>query len=384
MGTSGTAETPAGSDRDGGDDVSCRFCRSGQGEIVLDLGNQPASDHFPLATDPGPDPTYPLRMWLCARCGLAQLAEDPTVPAEPRGREPDALVTQAAEAVSRVAAAGLLPPTGSVAEFGSPHGGSWLPLLTDRGLRVAADDEPADVVIDCFGLMHGADQQAALAQRAARLGPGGILLLQFHSLATIVRTGQWNALRHGHYAYYSTPVLTAMLESVGLTARTGWRFQLYGGTVLIAATRDGEPNDALCALLAEELAVGVLKPHVVGGLQATAQDAASALTQWATQQRAEGHRVLGYSAASRSIALLCRAGLTPELLPAIADAAPAKRGRRMPGTGIPVITTDELIAARPDAVLLFVPDLLPEVRASLPQIESEGGRWVLAEGSAGL
>ncbi|MGQ0776129.1 MAG: methyltransferase C-terminal domain-containing protein [Pseudonocardiales bacterium] len=362
----------------------CRFCRSGQGEIVVDLGSQPACDHFPLATDPGPDPTYPLRMWLCTRCGLAQLAEDPTVPDEPRGREPEALVNQAAEAVSRVAVAGLLPAVGSVAEYGSPHGGSWLHLLTSRGLQVAATDEPADVVIDCFGLMHGADQKAALAQRAARLRPGGLLLLQFHSLATIVRAGQWNALRHGHYAYYSTPVLTAMLESVGLTARTAWRFPLYGGTVLIAATRNGEPTDALRAVLAEELAAGVLEPEVVGGLQIAAETAASGLARWAAQQRAEGQRVLGYSAASRSIALLCRAGLTPELLPAIADAAPAKRGRRMPGSGIPVITTDELTAARPDTVLLFVPDLLPEVRASLPQIESEGGRWVLAEGSAGL
>ncbi|MGH3931775.1 MAG: class I SAM-dependent methyltransferase, partial [Pseudonocardiaceae bacterium] len=285
MSSSGTAGIPAVHNRDEGHGASCRFCRSGLGEIVLDLGSQPASDHFPLASDPGPDPTYPLRMWQCARCGLAQLAEDPTVPAEPRGREPDALIAQAADAVSRVAVAGLLPPAGSVAEYGSPHGGSWLPLLTDRGLRVAATDEPADVVIDCFGLMHGADQQAALAQRAARLRPGGMLLIQFHSLATIVRTGQWNALRHGHYAYYSTPVLTAMLESVGLTARTAWRFPLYGGTLLIAATRDGEPSDALRTVLAEERAAGVLEATVVGGLQLAAETAASGLARWATQQR---------------------------------------------------------------------------------------------------
>lgn len=363
---------------------SCRFCRSGRGEIVLDLGSQPACDQFPLVTDPGPDPTYLLRMWLCARCGLAQLAEDPTVPAEPRGHEPDVLVAQAAEAVSRVAATGLLPAAGSVAEYGSPHGGSWLGLLTGHGLRVAAPDEPADVVIDCFGLMHAADQRAALAQRAARLSPGGVLLVQFHSLATIVRTGQWNALRHGHYAYYSTPALVAMLESVGLRARTAWLFPLYGGTVLIAATADGEPDEALRTVLARELAAGVLKPQVVGGLQATARDAASGLARWVAQQRTEGRRVLGYSAASRAVALLCHAGLTPELLPAIADAAPAKRGRRMPGSAIPVITTDDLVAARPDAVLLFVPDLLPEVRTALPQIESDGGHWILAEGATGL
>jgi hypothetical protein len=48
----------------------------------------------------------------------------------------------------------------------------------------------------------------------------------------------------------------------------------------------------------------------------------------------------------------------------------------MPATDIPVIAPEDLVAARPDAVLLFLPDLLAEVRASLPEVESSGGRWV--------
>ena len=37
---------------------------------------------------PVPVPVYPLRMWLCASCALAQLMADLTVPEEPRGTEP--------------------------------------------------------------------------------------------------------------------------------------------------------------------------------------------------------------------------------------------------------------------------------------------------------
>ena len=47
-------------------------------------------------------------------------------------------------------------------EYGSPHGGSWLSLLAERGLTPAAPGEPADVIVDCFGMMHAADQAAAL------------------------------------------------------------------------------------------------------------------------------------------------------------------------------------------------------------------------------
>jgi hypothetical protein len=64
------------------------------------------------------------------------------------------------------------------------------------------------------------------------------------------------------------------------------------------------------------------------------------------------------------------------LLAGVADASPAKQGRRMPGTDVPVISPAELVSADPDEVLVFVSDLLPEVRRSLPQIEASGGRWI--------
>jgi hypothetical protein len=349
----------------------------------LDLGGQPASDHFPAVTDPGPDPVYPLQMWLCAACGLAQLVADPTVPAEPRGAEPAALVAQAADAVRRVHAAGLLPEGGSVAEYGSPHGGSWLGLVIDRGLEQVAPGDPADVIIDCFGMMHAADQRAALAQRAARLTGEGVLLLQYHSLASIVRHGQWNALRHGHYAYYSTIALTAMLARHGLRPRTAWQFELYGGTVLLAADRvadDGAGPDAtIRSLLDSEARAGVRDPAVLSGLQRDARRRAAGLHAWLESERTAGRTVLGYGAASRAVALLCQAGIDSSLLPAIVDASPAKRGLRMPGTDIPVRGTDVLHAGRPDSVLLFVGDLISEVRAAFPQVEAAGGRWVVAD-----
>src|SRR6201987_728587 len=113
----------------------CRACRSPAGHVVLDLGSQPACDYFPPYDDPGPDPVYPLQMWLCSRCGLAQLVEDPTVPEEPKGAEPAALLAQAAEAVGGFPAPGLPPPGARVAEYGSRHGGSWLGMRAERGLK---------------------------------------------------------------------------------------------------------------------------------------------------------------------------------------------------------------------------------------------------------
>lgn len=369
---------------------ACRACRGTAGHLVLDLGLQPACDYFPRYDDPGPDPAHPLQMWLCSSCGLAQLMADPTVPEEPRGTEPAALVAQAAEAVATVAAAGLLPDDGVVTEYGSPHGGSWLGLLTARGLAPSGPGEQADVIVDCFGMMHAADQRAALAERAARLAPGGVLLLQYHALSTILASGQWNALRHGHYAYYSTTALTAMLAQAGLRARTAWRFDLYGGTVLLAATRvddrPDQPAAVVDTLVSDDARVGVRDPAAFARLQRDVRVHAQAVHDWLAAQRAAGTTILGYGAASRAVALLCQAHVDHTLLPAVIDASPAKQGLRMPGTDIPVAAPAELAARGPAAILLFVPDLLAEVRSAYPEVEQAGGRWVDAEtlGSRGL
>jgi hypothetical protein len=100
---------------------------------------------------------------------------------------------------------------------------------------------------------------------------------------------------------------------------------------------------------------------------------------WLAAQRADGQAVLGYGAASRAVALLRKAEVDQGLLPAVADASPAKHGLRMPGTLIPIISPAELVGRRPASVLLFVPDLLPEVRAAYPEVEEAGGRWVVAD-----
>jgi hypothetical protein len=316
-------------------------------------------------------------MVLCTGCGLAQLADDDTDAAEPRGIEPQALRTQAADAVERVASAGWLRGS-SVREFGSPHGGTWLPLLADRGF---VKFEVADVVLDSFGIMHEPDQRSAFAQRARATTPDGVLLLQFHSLMTIASQGQWNALRHGHFAYYSLTALCALLEAAGMSAASAWEFDLYGGTVLVAAVHGRRGSDErIREVLKREHDFGITDPVVVGGLQPAAESHAARLRSWLEEQAGSSRTVYGYGAASRVPALFSLAGVDRRLVPAIADASPAKQGRRIPGTDVAIISPAQLIAADPDHVLLTLPDLYDEVRRSYPELD---GRWTVEPGLLG-
>src|ERR1044072_4659110 len=163
----------------------CRGCGETELSRVLDLGKVPAADFFPPARDlvSSDEASHDLAMDICGRCVLAQLADDDTVTDEPRGVEPQALRDQAADAIQRVADAGWLRGH-TVTEFGSPHGGTWTPLLSERGYTTV--NSSADVVLDCFGVMHEPDQRSAFERRAQVTNTSGVLLLQYHSIATIV------------------------------------------------------------------------------------------------------------------------------------------------------------------------------------------------------
>jgi hypothetical protein len=351
---------------------ACRGCGDVSVQRVLDFGKVPAPDHFPLLSEPfGADEAcHGLAIDLCGACGLAQLAEDDTTGEELHGLEPKALRDQAELAVKQVAAAGWLRGD-TVLEFDSPHSGTWVPHVAEYGFHTATTD--ADVVLDCFGIMHEPDQRSSFVRRAEATRKDGVLLLQYQSIVTIVEQGQWNALRHGHFAYYSLTSLARLLGDVGMSIATAWEFDLYGGTVLVAAVHgDVEPDAAVRGLLDGESAMGITTPGALAVLQETADHDVDSLVSWLEEEAAAGRTVWAYAAASKAVSLFSRAGITTRLVQAVADASPVKQGRRMPGTDIPIVPPGELLAAMPDRVLLTLSDLLPEVSARFPELD---GRW---------
>jgi hypothetical protein len=172
------------------------------------------------------------------------------------------------------------------------------------------------------------------------------------------------------------------LTAVGFAPRAAWTFDLYGGTVLLAATRGDRRtglDTSVSTLLTDEERLGVSDPRRLRSLQERTAADTQALGDWLREQHASGASVLGYGAASRAVALLALARMDRTLLAAVADASRSKQGRRMPGTDIRVISPVDLTERRPDAVVLFLPDLLGEVRRRLPQVEASGGMWLTTD-----
>ena len=92
--------------------------------------------------------------------------------------------------------------------------------------------------------------------------------------------------------------------------------------------------------------------------------------------RSDGASVIGYGAPAKGNTLLCWSKVGPDLLPFTVDRSPHKQGRFLPGSRIPVRAPDDLLAARPDYVLILPWNLRDELVEQLSFVREWGGRLV--------
>ena len=72
------------------------------------------------------------------------------------------------------------------------------------------------------------------------------------------------------------------------------------------------------------------------------------------------------------------AGVRPDLLPSVVDRNPAKKGKFLPGSRIPIVAEARLHEEKPDVVLILPWNLKEEVMAQLSYIQEWDGRFVMA------
>ena len=352
----------------------CRGCAGEDVVPVVDIGAQPCADYFPTADTPGPDPRWPLELWLCRDCTLVQLGPvEAQLPEEPLAVESATSIAHAESSVKEILRDYPELSGGVVFEFASHHGGSWLEHLYAAGCRLAGDGEKADLVVDVHGIVHEPAIGELLKVRAERLAPGGLLVMEFHHLLPLFIGNQFDTIRHGHWSYLSLRAVQRLGAIFGLTVESVKQVDMFGGSlmVMLRHTADANPDASVDVLLEDEDAAGIADEIQLASLQEAAWHAAGALHDELTRHKAAGRTVLGYGAPSKAPVLLDLSKVTTDLLPFTVDMAPGKHGRRIPGgCGVPIRPIEELRTARPDVVLVLTWDIADEV---ISQLESGGG-----------
>ena len=87
---------------------------------------------------------------------------------------------------------------------------------------------------------------------------------------------------------------------------------------------------------------------------------------------------MAYGAAAKGNTLLNYAGVKPDLVPMVCDAAPAKQGKYLPGSHIPIVKPEMLTEIKPDIVLVLPWNIADEVARQHAYISQWGGQFAVA------
>ncbi|MCA3251229.1 MAG: methyltransferase domain-containing protein [Pseudomonadota bacterium] len=401
--------------------MNCRHCARPLSRPFLDLGSAPPSNaYLDAAALRRPELWFPLRLLVCESCWLVQ-TEDHAGREQLFGEDyayfssfsASWLAHSEAYVAAMVRRFGLGPHSrvaevacndGYLLQYVQRLGIPCYGVEPTRSTAQAARARGIDVVEEFFGvalarslaqsgrradlvaannvLAHVPDINDFAAGFAVLLEPAGVATFEFPHLLRMVRENQFDTAYHEHFSYLSLGTVQRIFAANGLTVFDVEQHPTHGGSLRVFAqrsdlgTRPVQP--AVAALLALEAEAGMEAAAFYAGFQAAAERVKNDFLAFLLQCRREGRRVAAYGAAAKGNTLLNFAGVRPDLLAFVVDRNPAKQGRFLPGSRIPIVDESELDRQRPDYVVLLPWNLRSELTAQLERVRGWGGRFVTA------
>lgn len=400
--------------------MKCRHCQTPLTHTFLDLGFAPPSNAYLTQADLSkPEKYYPLKIKVCTHCWLVQTedyaqadelfsanyayfsststgwlnhaARYATKMIETlRLNQTSHVIEIAANdgyLLKNFVAAGIpclgIEPTASTAAAAEMQG---IPILREffdeaLGKRLAAEGKQADLIVGNNVYAHVPDINDFTRGLKAALKPGGAITLEFPHLMQLIEHTQFDTVYHEHFSYLSFYTVQRIFQAAGLRIRDVEQLPTHGGSLRIYGchaedTRASSP--AVASLLAEEARRGLQTLAIYQNFQAKANKVKDDLLDFLIQHKRAGKKVAAYGAAAKGNTLLNYAGVKPDLLPFVCDAAAAKQGKFLPGSHIPILPPSALAANAPDYVLILPWNIADEVRQQNAPLAAQGTRFVTA------
>jgi 2-polyprenyl-3-methyl-5-hydroxy-6-metoxy-1,4-benzoquinol methylase len=392
-------------------DPGCRLCGAKLHRSLLNLGNMPLANRTVAAGSPDA-PTYPLHARICDNCKLVQLSDValPETIAAPRAyllSTSAARVQQAGRYATMMRKSLGLTGNSLVIEIGSNDGYllrhfhlAGIPVLgidparnaasvaarqgiatevgqftTGTAMEIAVRRGRANLLVANNIVSHAPDLFDFAAGCACLLRPNGVLSLQVPHLLSLLQKMQFDAFRHDSYVYLSLQVLERVLRSVGLRVFDAERRPDHGGSLWIQACHVISPYPARPGLKAVRMAEAFAEQErrdLYAGFSDRVAAACEDIRGFLQNKRGAGRRVAAFGAAARGSTLLNACGITTDLISCVADLDPAKHGRSLPGSRIPIVSLEALARDPPTDILVLPWTNAAEVVAPLQPLRQHG------------
>ena len=400
--------------------MNCRHCDAPLEHVFLDLGFAPPSNAYLSAADlQRPEVYFPLKLFVCSRCWLVQ-TEDYAHANELFGSDyayfssvSESWLDHAARYVQMIVArlhlnresyvievaandgyllrnfvaAGIpclgIEPAGSTATAAEKLG---IPIRREffgktLGERLAAEGNQADLIVANNVYAHVPDINGFTAGLKAALKPAGTITLEFPHLLQLIENTQFDTAYHEHFSYFSLYTVMRILSGAGLRVCDVEGLSTHGGSLRVYCCHDADqrqPTPNVAALVAEEERRGLQGLETYRQFQPNADHVKDRLVEFLIAQKRAGRHVAAYGAAAKGNTLLNYAGIKPDLLPYVCDAAPSKQGRFLPGSHIPILAPAVLRERRPDVVLILPWNIAGEVVSQHGYVREWQGQFAVA------
>jgi len=401
--------------------MNCRHCAARLDLTLIDLGSAPPSNaYLTPASLYAPEKTFPLVVMVCGQCWLVQTrdfadagelfssdyayfssfssswlehAERYVATMTQRlGLGPGHHVVEVASndgyLLQYVAARGIpctgVEPTASTAAAARQRGIETVESFfgAGLGLKLAAEGRQADLTAANNVLAHVPDVNDFLTGFVHLLKPDGVATFEFPHLSRLIAENQFDTIYHEHFSYLSLTAVNTMFEANGLSVFDVEELPTHGGSLRVHAQRSATGRRpvtaAVAAMLEREVAEGARTREYYSGFQQRAEKVKDDFLTFLIDAKRAGKKVVGYGAAAKGNTLMNFAGCRRDLLAFVVDRNPAKQGRYMPGSRIPILDEQALRDARPDYVVILPWNLRAEVSRQLDYIREWDGRFVTA------
>ena len=400
--------------------MRCRHCGAPLEHTFLDLGFAPPSNAYLSQEDlSAPELFFPLRLNVCHECWLVQTEDVARADelfkadyayfsstssswlahaaryAEQMVRQltlsTDSLVIEIAcndgyllrnFIERRIPCLGIEPTAGTAAAAEA----QGIPVLReffgeDVGRRLVAEGRQADLIAGNNVYAHVPDINDFTRGLAALLKPGGTITLEFPHVLRLIDQVQFDTVYHEHFSYLSLHTVMRIFGAAALRVYDVEELSTHGGSLRVYGCHadDARADSAAVAeLLAEEERHGLRRAAAYSGFQARADRVKDDLLAFLLETKRAGNVVAGYGAAAKGNTLLNYAGVKPDLLPYVCDAAAAKQGKFLPGSHIPVVPPERLTEQPPDYLLILPWNIAPEIKQQNARLADLGTKFVTA------
>jgi len=401
--------------------MNCRHCQTPLRLPLVDLGSSPPSNAY-LTADAldRPERWFPLRVLVCEACWLAQ-TQDFADAHELFDADyayfssySASWVEHARRYVEQMRHELALGPQSHVVEVACNDGyllqhvqtlaipctgieptASTAAAARDRGIPVvqeffgaalgrdlAARGPRADLMAANNVLAHVPDINDFVAGFAELLAPEGVATFEFPHLLRLLDGVQFDTIYHEHFSYLSLGAVERIMDGQGLAVHRVEELPTHGGSLRVFVQRRDTGrrprHDSVDALLECERAAGLQTADGYRGFQARAERVRDDLVAFLIDVKRAGRSVAAYGAAAKGNTLMNFGGVRPDLVRCVADANPAKQGKFMPGSRIPIVEPEALRRDRPDYLLVLPWNLADEVRRQNADLAAQGTQFVTA------